>query len=104
MKIDLTARCKKLDENKTFQNLFELTCENPSAISALYIDNGEDVKLCYADSVKMTYAAAKTFSEAFGDSNKGRFVAISLDTCPEWFPIFWGLLQLATTPCFWIQC
>lgn len=92
MKIDLTARCKKLDENKTFQNLFELTCENPSAISALYIDNGEDVKLCYADSVKMTYAAAKTFSEAFGDSNKGRFVAISLDTCPEWFPIFWGLL------------
>ena len=56
------------------------------------LKNGEIHTLSYADYIRLTrnYAA---YLHKHIDAEPDSYVVISIDTCKEWFPTFWGIIQ-----------
>ena len=58
----------------------------------MWLEDGESKSLSYADYARMTnnYAA---YIRKHIDTEPDSYVVISMDTCKEWFPTFWGIIQ-----------
>lgn len=86
---DVARDSALLSRNKTFENLFELTCAHGDVPAAIWLEGEDEKHWTFSDAKKKAHAYA-----AWLDQNlpKGGFVAISMDTCKEWFPTFWGLI------------
>lgn len=95
---DIVARCDALRGEMTFENIFRLTCENPERIAAHWLEGDTEHSLTFGEYQDMTRSYAAYLSKALGSGNKGKFVAIQVDTCKEWFPLFWGLVQAGFNP------
>ncbi len=59
----------------------------------MWLEDGETKTLTYADYLRMTKNYAAYLHKAI-DVEPGSYVVISLDTCKEWFPVFWGVIQV----------
>ena len=90
---DITARCEALRQDMTLKNIYALTNENPDRVAAHYLDGNEEKSITFGQYEGRVKAYAAYLSEALGADNRGRFVAIQLDTCKEWYAVFWGLVQ-----------
>ena len=80
-------------ENMSLSNLFELTCAHEDEPAAIELVDGQEQIITYARYREMTGNYAAYFRDVIGQDQKGKFVGICMDTCKEWFPTFWGLLQ-----------
>ena len=89
---DVLARSDKLRENMTLQSLFEIISGEENKTAALYLDGGEEKRISYGEYRSRTFACAALLRGALGEKNRGKFVGIQLDTCPEWFYLFWGVI------------
>lgn len=85
-------RSAKLRENMSLENLFNIVCSSGDKVAARYLEGDEERQITYADYEKNTYATAAFLRKIIGEEKKGSFVGIQLDTCPEWFSIFWGVI------------
>jgi len=58
----------------------------------MWLEDGEVKTLSYNDYIRMTmnYTA---YIRGHIHAEPGSYVAISMDTCKEWFPAFWGVIQ-----------
>ncbi|MDD4080561.1 MAG: aminotransferase class I/II-fold pyridoxal phosphate-dependent enzyme [Eubacteriales bacterium] len=90
---DITARCEALRQDMTLKNIYALTNENPDRVAAHYLEGDEEKSITFARYDQWVRAFAAYFAKALGEKNLGRFVAIQLDTCKEWYSVFWGLVQ-----------
>jgi len=87
---DIQRRCAELNQHKTFEKLYELTCSYGDVPAASWLDEDVEKHLTFNDLNKLTDNYASFFCNYFGTEG---MVCISLDNCKEWFPIFWGLIR-----------
>lgn len=90
---DITARCEALRQDMTLRKIYALTNENPGRVAAHYLEGDSEKSLTFAQYDAWVRAFAAHFSGALGAEKQSRFVAIQLDTCKEWYAVFWGLMQ-----------
>ena len=90
---DMNEQGRLLRENMSLCNLFELTCAHEDEPAAIELVDGRERIITYAGYREMTRNYAAYLRGVIGQDQKGEFVGISMDTCKEWFPVFWGLLQ-----------
>ena len=86
---DVARDSALLKANKTFENLFEITCAHGEAVAAIWLEGETRMHWTFSDAKKKAFAYAARLCSLLPE--KG-FVAISMDTCKEWFPTFWGLI------------
>ena len=95
---DIRARCQALRQDMTLRRIFELTCENKDRIAARWLENDEERSATFGDYAQMATNYASFLENALGTENRGRFAAIQVDTCKEWFSMFWGMVQAGYNP------
>ena len=95
---DISARCEALRQDMTLEKIFQLTCENPERVAAHWLEGDEERFATFGDYKQKTEDYAQYLSQALGSKNRGRFVAIQVDTCKEWFSMFWAVLQSGYNP------
>ncbi|MBP3648210.1 MAG: acyl--CoA ligase, partial [Clostridia bacterium] len=86
---DIARDSALLSENKSFENLFEITCAHGDAIAAMWLEEEREMRWTFHDVRQKAYDYAAWLHQNLPE---GGFVAISMDTCKEWFPTFWGLM------------
>ena len=89
---EVLARSEKLREKMTLQNLFELICGDGGKVAARWLEKDEEKSVTFAEYKAKSFAVAAMLRSVLGEKNKGRFVGIQADTCPEWFYLFWGVI------------
>ncbi len=86
---DIARDSALLSQNKTFENLFQITCAHGDALAAIWLEGDAERHWTFTDVKNKAYAFAACLH---GQLPEGGFVAIAMDTCKEWFPTFWGLI------------
>ncbi len=89
---DVLARSERLREQMTLQNLYEIITSDGEQAAARYLENGEEKIITYGQYRLRTDACAACLRHLLGEKKQGGFVGIQLDTCPEWFFLFWGVM------------
>ena len=87
---NVVENCAKLSADKTFENLYRLICSHASSPAALWLENGTRKYATFTALAEQTDVWSRELSKQFGKAGR---VAISLDCCKEWFPLFWGLVR-----------
>ena len=95
---DISARCEALRQQMTFEKIWELTCENPDRVAAHWLDGDVEKAATYGQLKEKARDYGQYLRDRLGETNRGRFVAIQVDTCREWTAMFWGLLQAGFNP------
>ncbi len=88
----IEERSASLRRDKTFENLFNLTSDYGEVTAARYLDGEQEKTISFSAYKEMVFAYAAMLRDLIGQEQAGRFVAISLDTCPEWYTVFWGVI------------
>ncbi len=86
---DVARDSALLSENKSFENLFEITCAHGDEPAAIWLEGETQRQWTFSEAKQKAFAYAAWLHERLP---AGGFVAISMDTCKEWFPTFWGLM------------
>ena len=89
---DILNRSAKLREKMTLENLFKIVCSSGDKVAARYLEGDEEKIITYAQYKHRSFAVAAHLRNIIGDRHRGAFVGIQLDTCPEWFSVFWGVI------------
>ena len=87
---DIVHNCALLEQDKSFKNLYSLICSHGDIYAAMYMEGGERKEITFNQQAARTDAWTVYLSGAL--PRQGR-VAISMDSCKEWFPLFWGLVR-----------
>ncbi len=82
-----------LREKPTLENLFELTIAFGERPAARYLAGADEVTITYAEYAARARACASNLQSMLGRERAGRFVAIQMDTSPDWFTVFWGVIM-----------
>lgn len=89
-KYDVERDCELLSQQKTFANLYKLICAHGSIPAAVWLEGEKEKFLSFNQQAYICDAWALEFQARFGTTGR---IAISLDSCKEWFPLFWGLVR-----------
>lgn len=89
-KYDIVRDCALLEKEKTFSNLFKLICAHGDIKGALWLEGDAEKSLTFNELKEWSDDWAVKLQRIFG--NDGR-ICIALDSCKEWFPLFWGLVR-----------
>ena len=89
---EVLARSEKLREKMTLQNLFELICGDGGKVAARWLEKDAEKSVTFAEYKAKSFAVAAMLRSVLGEKNKGKFIGIQADTCPEWFYLFWGVM------------
>ncbi|MDD3920624.1 MAG: class I adenylate-forming enzyme family protein, partial [Eubacteriales bacterium] len=81
-----------LRANKTLKNLYDIIAKYEDTEAAVWLEDGQIKTLTYADYIRMTRDYAAYLRKHIGAAPDS-YVVISVDTCKEWFPMFWGIIQ-----------
>ena len=95
---DISARCQALRQDMTLARIYDLTVENPQRVAAHWLEGDTERSATFADYKRQTVNYAAFLRDRLGQANQGRFVAIQVDTCKEWFSMFWAVLQAGYNP------
>ena len=88
----------KLKEQCNFDNLFRLIEANGDKIASEYYQDNEIRHISYRELCQASRKAACKIGMLLGAENRGRYVGVHLDNCPEWPHIFWGILLAGYCP------
>ncbi len=88
----ILEKCDALRGDMSLSNLFSLTCSWGNTPAALYLKDGQEVSVTFSEYERQTHDWAAYLKGKFGGGGGKKFAAIAMDTCPEWFPAFWGLI------------
>ena len=86
-------RSARLRDNMTLENLFELISGDKDRIAARYLDKDEEKTITFGQYRERAFACGAMLRTALGEKQKGAFVGIQADTCPEYFTLFWGVIS-----------
>jgi len=89
---DIKKNSDLLRSNKSLKNLYDIIAKYDDTEAAVWLENGEIQSLTYSDYIKMTRNYAAFLHDAI-EAEPDSYVVISMDTCKEWFPVFWGVIQ-----------
>ena len=86
---DIIRDCTSLEKDKSFANLYGIICSRRNVKAAVWLENDKEKSITFKDMEFLCDSYAGHFSKILPS---GR-VCIALDSCKEWFPIFWGLVR-----------
>jgi len=89
---DIKRKSEALRANKTLRTLYDLITEYGDTKAAVWLEDGQEQSLSYSDYIRMTKNYA-TYLRAHIKAEPDSYIVISMDTCKEWFPTFWGIIQ-----------
>ena len=89
-KYDILRDCSLLSKEKTFANLYRLICAHGDIPAARWLEKDTPHSLSFSQLARQADNYAARLQTDFG--TEGR-ICISLDSCKEWFPLFWGLVR-----------
>ncbi|MCI5565227.1 MAG: aminotransferase class I/II-fold pyridoxal phosphate-dependent enzyme [Clostridiales bacterium] len=89
---EIIERSKLLRQNMTLENLFRLIVQDKDKVAARYLSGNEEKSVTYGVYEQRAYACAAALQSALPDAERGAFIGLQLDTCPEWFSLFWGII------------
>ncbi|WP_078695373.1 aminotransferase class I/II-fold pyridoxal phosphate-dependent enzyme [Caloramator quimbayensis] len=92
-----SERVLKLKDNPTFKNLFDIICENGDLAAAEYMEDDSIKTFTYRYYKNAVYNAAYKLQQMI-KVEKGSFVGLMLDNCPEWPVVFWAVLMAGFKP------
>lgn len=95
---DITARCEALRQHMSLKTIFHLTCENPERIAAHWLEGDEEKHATFGDYRQTAFNYAQYLKDQLKGQAPGQFLAIQVDTCREWFSMFWGVLMAGFNP------
>jgi len=87
---DVLGDCKRLEKDKTFRKLFELICAHGDVRAAEWLEDGEVKSLTFNELKKQAISWSAYMATKLDGCGR---VGITLDSCKEWFPLFWGLVM-----------
>ena len=87
---DVAANCASLRKDKSFANLYSLICSHGDIYAAMYLEDGVRKEISFAQQAATADVWTNFLAARFPEKCR---VAISLDTCKDWFPLFWGLVR-----------
>ena len=87
----IEQKSEQLRANSSLQTLFSILTENEDAVQALYLDGDQQPQtVTYGQFRERVYAAACALQKAGVPA--GSYVALQLDTCPEWPVLYWAII------------
>ena len=87
----IEQKSEQLRANSSLQTLFSILTENEDAVQALYLDGDQQPQtVTYGQFRERVYAAAYALQKAGVPA--GGYVALQLDTCPEWPVLYWAII------------
>ena len=89
---EILLRSQNLQQNMTLENLFSIICSAPEKVAARYMEGQEDKEINYAQYKAMSLSCAQYINTRLGVETDGKFIALQVDTCPQWFALFWGII------------
>jgi len=89
---DIIRVSRALRDDMRLETLYRLICDYGDAKAAVWMENGAEHSLSYRDYARITRNYAAHIRTAVS-APAGSYVAISMDTCKEWFPTLWGVIQ-----------
>ncbi len=89
---EIEKNSQALRQDMTLENLFRITCAYGDQVAARYLEGDEEKSVTYAQYEKQSYARAAYLRATIGKENAGRFVGIQMDTCKDWYSVFWGVV------------
>lgn len=95
---DIAARCQALRADMTLKNIYALINENPHRIAAHYLENDEEKAITFQQYDSMVKSWSVYLTEILGQERQGKFVVLQLDTCKEWYAVFWALVEAGYQP------
>ena len=84
-------KCDRLLENPTFEHLFDLLCEKRDDEALVWLENGKETKRTFGELRDLSLSCAARV-QSLGAGEEGGWVGVSVDTCPDWPALFWGLM------------
>ncbi|NLV58413.1 MAG: aminotransferase class I/II-fold pyridoxal phosphate-dependent enzyme [Clostridiales bacterium] len=90
---DIMEKSQALRQDMSLRNLFELTCAYGDVAAAVELVDDKEQITTYTQYRQWSVNYAAYLRNAIGVEKRGAFVAISLETCKEWYPTFWGVIQ-----------
>ena len=81
-----------LRADKTLKNLYTIIAQYGDTEAAAWLESDEEKFYTYTDYIQLTKNYAAYLRDHI-DAKPDSYVVISLDTCKEWFPVFWGIIQ-----------
>lgn len=87
---DINRDCALLEAEKTFRKLYELICAHEETEAEVWLEGDEEKSLTFNQLKRQTDNWSAALAKVFGIEGR---VCISLDSCKEWFPLFWGLVR-----------
>ena len=88
---------KKMKEELSYRNLFNIFLEHGSRTSLEFKTDGEIKEIAFNETEFPVKYAADNLIEMLNSCEKG-FVGLKVDNCPEWPIIFWGILMAGFKP------
>ncbi len=86
----IERRSTELRAEPTLKRLYEILFEDETTLQALYLDAaGAQQSVTWGECRRKALAVARTLN---ADNGCGRWIALSLDTCPEWLTLFFGII------------
>ncbi len=86
----IERRSAALRAEPTLKRLYEIIFEDEAALQALYLDAaGIERRVTWGECRQRMLGIARRLS---AENGSGKWIALSLDTCPEWLPLFFGIL------------
>ena len=91
-RIDIPGRGALLRQDMTLENLYKVTISDGDLVACRWLEGDQEMALTFSEYNEMVMDFAAYLRRAVGEKNKGRFVAIQMETSYRWFPAFWGLM------------
>ena len=86
----IERRSSTLRAEPTLKRLWEILFEDENALQALYLDAADTRQsVTWGECRRKALTAAQVLER---DNGSGQWIALSLDTCPEWLTLFFGII------------
>ena len=89
---EILLRSQRLQKDMTLENLFGIICDQGDKVAARYLEGDAERTITYSQYKRRAFSCAAFLRRALGPEKKGAFIALQMDTCPDYFSLFWGVL------------
>ena len=89
---EILLRSQQLQKDMTLENLFGIICDQGDKVAARYLEGDAERTITYSQYKRRAFSCAAFLRRALGPEKKGAFIALQMDTCPDYFSLFWGVL------------
>ena len=80
----------RLDSDKQWSTLFDILHDYGEELTAVWLKGEKELSLSFAEMTRRADDYAAWLTE---NTPEGGWIAISVDTCPNWPTLFWGVIR-----------